>query len=690
MRYLMKGGYWKNSEDEILKAAIMKYGLNQWARIASLMSRKSVKQCKSRWYEWIDPSIKKTDWTREEEEKLLHLARLFPSQWRTIAPMLNRTPQMCIEHFEKLLDMTLGRTYDDDNDPRKLLPGEIDALAEHRPARADPIDMDDDEKEMIAEARVRIANRKGKKSKRKAREKVLEEARRLATIQKFRELRNAGVDFVIERKQKKKVVEFNYDQEVPLERTTIETEFKITEEEKRRANKSDINVANTSIAGLEGQRRDEIELKKRLSDLEKIKKLRAHNMPNFLERSRINDPSQIYGREQLDLEEPQLKDGEIEQLYRLNKRTASQFKRSSTKTEDVEKANRENDEKKLNPDFQCTDLLLADSSLNSFQNMVGRIRTPKAGISFAQQAKELIQINDPKASNDSSTVIDNKSVSMAPSIAKSKISTPNPLKQLIQDYNRHNEIRSRHREQSDDNYSSANISVNHNPKSAMNKESALAEGRSVSGSFAKLHDHLSVNQANLEDLDIFRNPINLTGALISTELNIEHQNNKLKKERAEYLKGIFATFPKPQNEFQIDFEDLMQTYKEAIGSNIKKDVGVEEIFFPKLSISYQTQIRQEISTNLSKNPKIVEQLNSEDRKSFLTICEKVGLDLESSKLVVNEKRSVDFDVLNIINSIVEEKCNVLIKSSDHDLVNSLAMEILAENKEKSMNLLTKK
>jgi pre-mRNA-splicing factor CDC5/CEF1 len=36
-------------QDEILKAAVMKYGLNQWARISSLMVRKSAKQCKARW-----------------------------------------------------------------------------------------------------------------------------------------------------------------------------------------------------------------------------------------------------------------------------------------------------------------------------------------------------------------------------------------------------------------------------------------------------------------------------------------------------------------------------------------------------------------------------------------------------------------------------------------------------------------
>ncbi len=38
------GGVWKNSEDEILKVAVMKYGKNQWARISSLLVRKSAKQ----------------------------------------------------------------------------------------------------------------------------------------------------------------------------------------------------------------------------------------------------------------------------------------------------------------------------------------------------------------------------------------------------------------------------------------------------------------------------------------------------------------------------------------------------------------------------------------------------------------------------------------------------------------------
>lgn len=49
MRIQLKGGVWKNSEDEVLKAAVMKYGLNNWSRVSSLLVRKSAKQCKARW-----------------------------------------------------------------------------------------------------------------------------------------------------------------------------------------------------------------------------------------------------------------------------------------------------------------------------------------------------------------------------------------------------------------------------------------------------------------------------------------------------------------------------------------------------------------------------------------------------------------------------------------------------------------
>ena len=85
--------------------------LLQWSRIASLLHRKSAKQCKARWFEWLDPSIKKTEWARDEDEKLLHLAKLMPTQWRTIAPIVGRTAAQCLERYEYLLDQVRNVQY---------------------------------------------------------------------------------------------------------------------------------------------------------------------------------------------------------------------------------------------------------------------------------------------------------------------------------------------------------------------------------------------------------------------------------------------------------------------------------------------------------------------------------------------------------------------------------------------------
>lgn len=41
------------------------------------------------------------------------------------------------------------------DDPRALRPGEIDPNPENKPARPDPIDMDEDELEMLSEGKLR-------------------------------------------------------------------------------------------------------------------------------------------------------------------------------------------------------------------------------------------------------------------------------------------------------------------------------------------------------------------------------------------------------------------------------------------------------------------------------------------------------------------------------------------------------
>ncbi|KAH6802952.1 cell division cycle 5 [Perilla frutescens var. frutescens] len=313
MRIMIKGGVWKNTEDEILKAAVMKYGKNQWARISSLLVRKSAKQCKARWYEWLDPSIKKTEWTREEDEKLLHLAKLMPTQWRTIAPIVGRTPSQCLERYEKLLDAACAKdeNYEPGDDPRKLRPGEIDPNPESKPARPDPVDMDEDEKEMLSEARARLANTRGKKAKRKAREKQLEEARRLASLQKRRELKAAGIDL---RHKKRKRRGIDYNAEIPFEKRPPPGFYDVTDEDRP----TELVSFPTTIEELEGERRVDKEARLRKQDIARNKIAQRQDAPSaILQANKLNDPEAVRKRSKLNLPSPQIPDHELEAIAKM-------------------------------------------------------------------------------------------------------------------------------------------------------------------------------------------------------------------------------------------------------------------------------------------------------------------------------------------------------------------------------------
>ena len=346
---MIKGGVWRNTEDEILKAAVMKYGKNQWSRIASLLHRKSAKQCKARWFEWLDPSIKKTEWSREEEEKLINLVRLMPTQWRTIASIVGRTASQCLEHYEQLLDQAQHKDEEKDttaDDPRKLKPGEIDPNPETKPARPDPKDMDEDELEMLSEARARLANTQGKKAKRKAREKQLEEARRLASLQKRRELRMAGINIGLRSLKRKKGIDYN--EEIPFEKPVpaglYDTSAEIYDPQ-------DLDFKKLRQQQLDGELRTEKEEKERKKDKQKLKQRKENDLPQM---ANSEEPSKK--RSKLVLPEPQISDAELEQVVKLGKA-------SETVKESVEESGN-----------RASEALLADYSITA---PTAAMRTPK-------------------------------------------------------------------------------------------------------------------------------------------------------------------------------------------------------------------------------------------------------------------------------------------------------------------------
>uniref|UniRef100_A0A8C8G6I9 Cell division cycle 5-like protein n=1 Tax=Oncorhynchus tshawytscha TaxID=74940 RepID=A0A8C8G6I9_ONCTS len=374
-RIMIKGGVWRNTEDEILKAAVMKYGKNQWSRIASLLHRKSAKQCKARWYEWLDPSIKKTEWSREEEEKLLHLAKLMPTQWRTIAPIIGRTAAQCLEHYEFLLDKAAQRDNEEDtaDDPRKLKPGEIDPNPETKPARPDPVDMDEDELEMLSEARARLANTQGKKAKRKAREKQLEEARRLAALQKRRELRAAGINAQKKRKKKRGV---DYNAEIPFEKKPSQGFYDTSMELYEGL---EPNFKRLRQQHLDGELRNEKEEKERKRDRQKIKKKKESDLPSaILQTSGVAEFTKK--RSKLVLPAPQISDAELEEVVKLGQ--ASEVARQTAEESGITNS--------------ASSALLSEYSLTNSAMATG-LRTPKtpaAQDKILQEAQNLMALTN--------------------------------------------------------------------------------------------------------------------------------------------------------------------------------------------------------------------------------------------------------------------------------------------------------
>lgn len=327
---VVKGGVWTNIEDEVLKASVSKYGLNQWARVSSLLARKTPKQCKARWVEWLDPSIRKIEWSKEEDEKLLHLAKLMPTQWRTIAPMVGRTATQCLERYQKLLDEAEARENDElglggpdggetaapgADDVRRLRPGELDPDPESKPARPDTIDLDEDEKEMLSEARARLANTQGKKAKRKARERQLEESRRLALLQKRRELKNAGINIKIVNRKKGQM---DYNADIPFEKKAVPG-FYDTQEEKE-SNEKEREAFDPRKQQLANKRKGDQD-----EDMQRKKQKGGKPGPSAAfaaaakagQMQKIREAEQSSKRRALNLPAPQVGEAELEDIVKM-------------------------------------------------------------------------------------------------------------------------------------------------------------------------------------------------------------------------------------------------------------------------------------------------------------------------------------------------------------------------------------
>lgn len=140
----LKKGKWSTEEDEILRRLVQEQ-LNTlgessgkrivWNKVASGFKGRSCKQCRERWINHLDPTVKKTEWTHEEDLMLLQYYETMPSKWAKIARQIpGRTENMVKVRWNALNRQAKKRKqnalyYSTTNKPNPTFPGAVNGSA---------------------------------------------------------------------------------------------------------------------------------------------------------------------------------------------------------------------------------------------------------------------------------------------------------------------------------------------------------------------------------------------------------------------------------------------------------------------------------------------------------------------------------------------------------------------------------
>ena len=94
---LVKGS-WTTEEDETIITFVRENGDKDWAKLALLLKGRTGKQCRERYRNHLDTSVKRTPWTKEEDDILADLHAKYGNAWTKIAEFLPGRTDNCIKN----------------------------------------------------------------------------------------------------------------------------------------------------------------------------------------------------------------------------------------------------------------------------------------------------------------------------------------------------------------------------------------------------------------------------------------------------------------------------------------------------------------------------------------------------------------------------------------------------------------